>query len=121
MRLLIDTQLLLWAAAGEGLSAAAVNLLGDPATELLFSVASIWEVASKSGLERPDFDVDAGAFRRMLLDSQYQELAVTGVHAAGVAGLPRLHRDPFDRMLIAQAIAEGATLLSVDRLVLAYP
>jgi len=121
MKLLIDTHLLLRAAAGQGLSPAAVELIAEPGNELLFSAASIWEIAIKTGLGRPDFDVDAGVFRRELLESGYEELAITGAHAAGVSTLPDLHKDPFDRILIAQAIAEGITLLSADEAVLKYP
>ncbi len=121
MKFLIDTHVLLWAAGGAGLSASAANLLSDPENELLFSAASIWEIAIKTSLGRSDFDLDAGVFRRALLESGYEELAITGAHAAGVATLPDLHRDPFDRLLIAQAVVEGVTLLSADRAVLAYP
>lgn len=121
MKLLLDTHLLLRAAAGSGLSAKAVDLLEDPANDLVFSAASIWEVAIKSAIGRPDFDLDAGLFRRALLESGYQELAITGAHAAAVAVLPDLHRDPFDRILIAQAVVEEIALLTADRAVLAYP
>ena len=121
MKLLLDTHLLIWAASGEGLSAKAVQLIDDPGNELLFSAASIWEVAIKTSLGRPDFQLDPGVFRRELLESGYEELAVTGAHAAGVSTLPDLHKDPFDRLLIAQAIVEGITLLTADRAVLAYP
>lgn len=121
MKLLVDTHVLLWAAAGDGLSPSAAKVLQDPDNELLFSAASIWEIAIKAGLGRSDFDLDPGVFRRMLLESGYEELAVTGAHAAAVASLPGLHRDPFDRLLIAQAIVEGINLLSADKAVLAYP
>ena len=121
MRLLLDTHLLLWAAAGTGLSPAAVDLINDRENELFFSAASIWEVAIKSALGRPEFHLDAGVFRRELLESGYEELAITGAHAAAVAGLPDLHRDPFDRILLAQALVEGVTLLSADQSLLAYP
>ena len=121
MKLLLDTHLLLWAAAGAGLSPAAAERIGDPQNEVLFSAASIWEIAIKSALGGPDFHVDAGVFRRALLDSGYEEMAITGAHAAAVATLPDLHRDPFDRLLIAQAIVEGVTLLTADAAVLAYP
>jgi PIN domain nuclease of toxin-antitoxin system len=121
LKLLLDTHLLLWAAAGTGLSEAATALIADPENSLLFSPASIWEIAIKSGLGRPDFAVDAALFRRELLDSGYNELPITSGHAAAIATLPDLHRDPFDRMLIAQAIAEGVTLLTADNAILQYP
>jgi PIN domain nuclease of toxin-antitoxin system len=89
--------------------------------EPLFSAASIWEVAIKAGLSRPDFQVDAGLLRRGLLDHGYAELAVAGHHAAATAHLPPLHRDPFDRLLVAQAQAEGVLLLTADATVARYP
>jgi len=119
MKLLLDTHVLLWAAAGSGLSANAVGLISDPDNELHFSAASIWEIAIKASLGRPEFALDAGVFRRELLESGYEEVSIAGSHA--VSGLPDLHRDPFDRMLIAQAMVEGITLLTADRAVLAYP
>lgn len=121
MKLLLDTHVLLWAAAGEGLSRPSMARLADPENELLFSAASIWEIAIKSGLGRADFDLDAAVFRRELLESGYGELPIDGAHAAAVARLPELHRDPFDRMLIAQAMVEGVVLLTADEAVLRYP
>lgn len=121
MKLLLDTHLLLWAAQGSGLTPKALALIEDPAHELLFSAASIWEVAIKAGLGREDFQVEAGVFRRALLESGYEELPITGAHAAALTALPDLHRDPFDRLLVAQAIVEGVTLLTADQAVLAYP
>lgn len=121
MRLLLDTHLLLRAAAGAGLSTVAIALIEDRDNELLFSAASVWEVAIKASLGRPDFDVDAAVFRRELLAAGYVELAISGAHAAAVASLPDLHRDPFDRVLVAQATVEGVTLLTSDHIVLTYP
>ena len=121
MKLLLDTHVLLWAASGDGLTSDAEARLLDPDSELLFSAASIWEISIKSGLGRADFNLDASVFRRALLDKGYLELAITGTHAAAVARLPDLHRDPFDRMLIAQATVEGVTLLTADAAVLRYP
>jgi PIN domain nuclease of toxin-antitoxin system len=121
VKLLLDTHLLLWAAAGAGLSKAAAMLIADESNDLLFSPASIWEIAIKSGLGKPDFTLDAAVFRRALLDSGYGELPITSGHAAAVATLPDLHRDPFDRIMVAQAIAEGVTFLTVDRSILRYP
>jgi PIN domain nuclease of toxin-antitoxin system len=121
MKLLLDTHLLLWAAAGSGLSTQATDLISDPDNELHFSAASIWEIAIKSALGRPEFSLDPGVFRRELLESGYEELAIAGSHAAAVSTLPDLHKDPFDRILIAQAMVEGITLLSADEVVLRYP
>ncbi|HEX4713029.1 type II toxin-antitoxin system VapC family toxin [Phenylobacterium sp.] len=121
MKLLLDTHVLLWAASGSGLSADVITLLNDQENELHFSAASIWEIAIKTSLGRPEFVVDAGVFRRELLESGYEEMAISGSHAAAVSSLPDLHKDPFDRILIAQAIVEGIALLSADAAVLAYP
>lgn len=121
MNLLLDTHVLLWAASGAGLSVSTASLLNDPANVLCFSAASIWEVAIKASIRRADFDLDATVFRRELLAAGYVEIPITSAHAAAVTGLPDLHRDPFDRILVAQAIAEGVTLLTADRAVLAYP
>ncbi|MBI3403267.1 MAG: type II toxin-antitoxin system VapC family toxin [Acidobacteria bacterium] len=115
MKLLLDTQILLWAAGHpERLSAAARRLLNNPRNELLFSAASLWEIAIKSTLGRADFRVEPRQLRRGLLDNGYVELPVTSEHAVNVDGLPALHKDPFDRMLLAQAISEGITLLTSD-------
>jgi PIN domain nuclease of toxin-antitoxin system len=122
LKLLLDTHILLWAAASpERLSDTCVELLEDPEHELVFSAASFWEIAIKAGLGRDDFRVDARLLRRGLLDNGYVELPVTSEPAAAVAGLPALHRDPFDRMLVAQAASEGMLLLTVDPVVGRYP
>ena len=122
MKLLLDTHLLLWAAGEpDKLSPDARGLIEDEANELLFSAASIWEVAIKSGLGRDDFTLDARVLRRALIDNLYRELPVTGEHAAAIAGLPPIHKDPFDRMLVAQSEVEGVTLLTADDLVARYP
>ena len=121
MRLLLDTHLLLWA-AGEPrrLSRKARAAIADPANALHFSSASIWEVAIKGGLGRADFRVDAVQLLRGLVENGYEELPVSGRHAAEVAHLPGLHADPFDRMLVAQARAEGLVLLTADEQVAQY-
>lgn len=122
MKLLLDTQILLWSAAQpQRLSAAARALLQDPKHELLFSAASMWEITIKSGLGREDFVVEPRVLRRGLLDNGYSELTITSEHAVGVDALPELHRDPFDRLLIAQAFCEGITLLTADPMVAKYP
>jgi PIN domain nuclease of toxin-antitoxin system len=122
MRLLLDTHLLLWAVSRSGrLSSPARQLIGDPDNELCFSIASIWEVAIKHGRGRQEFQVDPRLLRSGLLDNLYHELPVTGEHAVAIASLPPLHRDPFDRMLVAQSIVEGITLLTADPLVAQYP
>ena len=122
MRLLLDTHLLLWAAGQpERLPAAARELLDDERNELVFSPASLWEVAIKSGLGREDFRVDARLLRRGLLDNGYQELPISSEHVVAIDGLPPIHRDPFDRLLVAQSMVEGILLLTADPVVAQYP
>lgn len=121
MNLLLDTHLLLWAASEpQRLSAKARALLLDPANQLIFSSASLWEITIKSGLERSDFNVDPRRLWRMLLVNGYRELSVTSEHTVAVNDLPPLHKDPFDRILVAQARVEGLTLLTADKLVAKY-
>lgn len=122
MKLLLDTHLLLWAAGQpDRLSNEARTLIDSPVNELYFSAASIWEVVIKSGLGRDDFRADARVLRRGLLDNAYAELPVGSEHAIAIDGLPAIHKDPFDRILVAQAQVEGITLLTVDPLLARYP
>jgi PIN domain nuclease of toxin-antitoxin system len=122
MKLLLDTHLLLWA-AGEPkrLSKQARTSIDNPDNELLFSAASLWEVAIKRGLGREDFKVDARLLRRGLLDNGYSELPIISDHVVATESLPPIHKDPFDRVLVAQATVEGVTLLTIDSLVAQYP
>ena len=121
MKLLLDTHLLLWAAGEPGrLPARARALIKNPANELIFSAASLWEIAIKCGLGRDDFRVDPRLLRRGLLDNGYGELPVTSEHAVAVESLPSIHKDPFDRILVAQATVEGITLLTIDPVVAQY-
>ena len=122
MNLLLDTHLLLWAAfRSSRLPPEAATMIADPGNRLWFSAASIWEVAIKRSLDRPDFRVDPGVLRAGLLANDYAELPIAGRHCLGLSGLPALHADPFDRILIAQALAEGMMLLTSDARVAAYP
>jgi PIN domain nuclease of toxin-antitoxin system len=122
MKLLVDTHLLLWSAdRPEELSKAALDLLADPENILFFSAANIWEISIKNTVRRKDFPVDPGVFRQNLLANGYIELAITSEHAIAIQALPPLHKDPFDRILIAQATVEGITLLTSDRQVAKYP
>ena len=122
MKLLLDTHLRLWAAGQpERLPEAARALIDDRQNELMFSAASLWEVAIKSGLGRADFRVEARPLRRGLLENGYDEVAVTGEHAVATADLPPIHKDPFDRILVAQAAAEGILLVTADPVVARYP
>jgi PIN domain nuclease of toxin-antitoxin system len=122
VKLLLDTHLLLWAAGEPSrLSRKARTLIANPQNELLFSAASVWEVAIKRGLGRSDFQVDARLLRRGLLDNGYSELSIVSDHVVVTESLPPIHKDPFDRVLVAQATVEGITLLTVDSLVAQYP
>ena len=98
-----------------------MKLLNDPHNELCFSAASLWEITIKNSLGRKDFRVEPRVLRRGLLDNGYTELPVTSQHAVGVDGLPDIHRDPFDRLLLAQALSEGITLVTGDALLATYP
>lgn len=121
MKLLLDTHLLLWAAGEPGrLSKEARNLINDPQNELLFSAASLWEVSIKRGLGRNDFSADPRRLRRGLLDNGYGELPIHSDHVVVLDSLPVIHKDPFDRILVAQAVAEGIELLTTDPQVARY-
>jgi PIN domain nuclease of toxin-antitoxin system len=122
VKLLLDTHLLLWAAGSpERLPLAARPLLEAPENQLLFSAASLWEIAIKRGLGRADFQVDPRVLRRGLLDNGYVELPITSEHTVSIDSLPPLHKDPFDRILVAQAMVEGIILLTADVLIAQYP
>ncbi len=122
MKFLLDTHLLLWIAGDtKRLSAKARKLITEPTSELFFSAASLWEIAIKRGLGRDDFKVDARLLRRGLLDNGYREIPIGSEHAVAIDSLPPIHKDPFDRMLIAQAMVEGLTLLTSDAVVAQYP
>jgi PIN domain nuclease of toxin-antitoxin system len=121
MRLLVDTHLLLWAAArSRRLPKAARVLLEDPANEVLFSAASLWEIVIKAGLRKSDFKVDVALLRPALAEMGFAELAVSGAHAERLASLPPIHKDPFDRMLVAQGLAEPLVLLTNDAVLGGY-
>ena len=122
MRLLLDTHILLWAASSpQKLTNEGRRLLADPDHELWFSVVSIWEIAVKRALGRKDFNFDPGITRRMVLEFGFRELTLTGEHALQVESLPLLHKDPFDRIMIAQALSEAMTFATSDKLLIGYP
>jgi PIN domain nuclease of toxin-antitoxin system len=122
MKLLLDTHLLLWAAGQPNrLSRKARALIESPKNDLFFSAASLWEIVIKRGLSREDFKADPRLLRRGLLDNNYTELAITSEHVVAIEVLPQLHKDPFDRVLVAQASYEGVTLLTSDPMVARYP
>jgi PIN domain nuclease of toxin-antitoxin system len=122
MRLLLDTHILIWGAVEpERLSRGARALIEEPHNDLAFSAVSLWEIAIKASLRRANFRIDVGLLRRSLFDNGYSEIAATGAHAAALANLPLVHKDPFDRMLVTQATVEGLTLITGDPVVARYP
>lgn len=118
MRLLLDTNVLLWAMAGDARVDHLRDRLLDEDNEVYVSAASYWEIAIKAGIGK--LDVDVGKLRQAVRLSGFVELPVLGAHAERLAGLPQLHRDPFDRLLVAQAEAEPMRLLTSDRLLAGY-
>ncbi len=122
MKLLVDTHILLWAAADpDRIPDDARNLIDTNDNELFFSAASIWEITIKHGLGRNDFQVDVQQLYDGLLDNGYIELPIQSRHAIAIESLPLIHKDPFDRILIAQSTVEGITLLTSDSVVAQYP
>ncbi len=122
MKLLLDTHLLLWAAGEpDRLSADANALIADTENEIFFSVVNLWEIVIKSELGRDNFQVDTRLLLRGMLDNGYSELPIRSQHAVAISNLPPIHKDPFDRMLVAQALVEGITLLTADTMVAQYP
>jgi PIN domain nuclease of toxin-antitoxin system len=121
MRLLIDTHLLLWTAArSRRLPREARRLLEDPANDVFYSAASLWEIAIKASLRRSDLKVDLALLRPALAVMGLLELPVSGAHAERLASLPAIHKDPFDRMLVAQSLSEPLILLTNDAALAAY-
>tara|TARA_Y100000287_G_C13969031_1_gene232485 strand:+ start:61 stop:450 length:390 start_codon:yes stop_codon:yes gene_type:complete len=122
MQLLLDTHLLVWAMGQpERLDPALVRLLEDPVNTPVFSVASLWELVIKRGLDRPDFRLEPPLLRQALLEAGWRELPVEAHHVLVVGQLPALHRDPFDRLLLAQAQADGLLLITADQQLAQYP
>jgi PIN domain nuclease of toxin-antitoxin system len=122
VRVLLDTHLLLWTSVRPDLlPGAARQLLEDRDNELFFSVVNVWEVAIKRALGRSHFQVDPGVLRRGSLENGYTELTITSAHAIATGLLPPIHKDPFDRILVAQATVEAITLLTSDPVVARYP
>jgi len=121
MRMLVDTHLLLWAAASSRrLPREARRSMEDPENEVLYSAASLWEIAIKAALRRADFKADVGLLRPALASMGFVELPVSGAHVEKLASLPPLHKDPFDRMLVAQSLSEPLVLLTNDGVLAGY-
>lgn len=120
MKLLLDTHLVLWIAGrSDKLSETAKNLVLDSGNLCCFSAVSFWEIMIKLGLNRSDFQVDVNRLREMLLLHGYDELPVSVAHTLELNHLPNFHKDPFDRMLLAQARSEGMKLVTVDAAMIA--
>ena len=121
-RLLLDTHLLLWAALfPERLPEEAGRLMSDAANTLYFSTVSIWEISIKLSRPRKDLAIDVQEWRAGMLVNGYQELGINSLHAMDVRNLPDVHKDPFDRLLLAQAMREDLTLVTADALLASYP
>ena len=121
MRNLVDTHLLLWVVSGsEKISSKARYLLTEPGDEYYFSTASLWEIAIKRGIRKARMPLAAEAARSAFIAAGFKELPVSGVHACAVETLPTKHKDPFDRMLVAQSRCEGMRLITHDAKVAAY-
>ena len=122
MRVLLDTHIAMWTFFQQRrLSVKARSLIEDRQNSLIFSTASLWEIAIKRALGKREFQFDPRVLRRAMLDDGYEELPVLGQHAVEVDSLPPIHKDPFDRILIAQAMVEGITLLTPDPVIAKYP
>ncbi len=122
MKLLLDTHVLLWnALEPDRLTRRCYALINDPMSEVFFSAVSIWEISIKQALNKPGFAVRAEVVRRALLENLFREVELTSLHGIATGSLPHIHGDPFDRILIAQAIVEGITLLTADDRIAQYP
>jgi PIN domain nuclease of toxin-antitoxin system len=122
MKFLLDTHLLIWLSGGRTrLPQQMLGLVSDTANTFFFSVASLWEITIKNGRNRPDFRMDARVLRHGLLETGYEELPILSQHVIAADALPPIHKDPFDRLLVAQAMAEGIALLTADATVAQYP
>jgi len=122
MRILLDTHFILWTLLEPTRLTPQVRAyIDDPSNEPVFSTASLWEIATKKALGNPRFQADPRVLRSSMLAAGYIELPVLGDHAVAIAGLPPIHKDPFDRLLIAQSAVEGILFLTSDRVIARYP
>lgn len=121
MKFLIDTHFVLWVPMDDPrMTPASRNLFADPDNEFVFSVVSLWEMAIKRSQSKAGYPVDPAELRGLMTASGYEELPVLGQHALAVEHLPPIHKDPFDRLLIAQAMIAGLTLLTADATIARY-
>lgn len=122
MRILLDTHCAIWAVYDQARFGPRIRALIEQSdTTLFFSAVSIAEIAIKRALNRPDFPFEPDEIRHALLSADYLEMTFSGAQAAQLRSLPLIHRDPFDRMLVAQTLSEGATLLTADTTIRSYP
>lgn len=122
MKFLLDTHFILWLPiGGRGIKRTARALLENSSNQFLFSAASIWEIVLKRARYRGVFGFDPREIRRQMIANGYEELPILSQHVFALETLAPIHKDPFDRLLIAQAIVEGSTLLTVDATVARYP
>jgi PIN domain nuclease of toxin-antitoxin system len=122
MRFLLDTHFVIWVPVdADQISAQARTILTQPENQFLFSVSSIWEIAINRAAQRGNFGFDPREIRRLMIENGYEELTIQSQHAVAVDSLPPIHKDPFDRILIAQAMVEGITLLTADPVIAQYP
>ena len=122
MKFLVDTNIAIWALFDDPLlSQTARHILNNAENDIQFSVCNIWEIAIKRGLKKLGFEHDPRLIRRCLIDNGYEELLIQSKHVVEVDSLPLIHKDPFDRLLIAQAMVEGIILLTADAVIAQYP
>ncbi|QDU30913.1 PIN domain protein [Anatilimnocola aggregata] len=122
MKLLLDTHAFMWLDSSSAkLSPTAKQAIGDPANEVWFSTASIWEIQIKLAIGKLQLQEPLAQIIAKQKSNQLSELAIRSEHVIGLAGLPLVHRDPFDRMLIAPAVVEGYTLVTADATFSQYP
>ena len=122
MKFLLDTQFVIWVPIDDRrIGRQARAIFNDPANQFAFSVSSIWEIAIKRALRRGDFQFDPREIRRLLIENGYEELTLQSRHVVAVDSMVPIHKDPFDRILIAQAMVEGITLLTADPVIAKYP
>lgn len=122
MKALIDSHILIWHAFGElGIKAPkAQAIIKDFNHELYFSSVSVWEVVIKSSLNKPNFNIDAKQLTHGLLQDGFKQLKIENHHLYEIKNLPNIHKDPFDRLLLAQAKTEHMRFLTADQLILKY-
>lgn len=121
MKILLDTNILLWVAGSpEKIPENILNQIQDTQNTLFFSAASIWEIAIKHALGKPDFFFDPLTIYQALVENNYIELPISSNHAIATKHLPQIHKDPFDRLLIAQAMTENMLLITADQTITRY-